>query len=158
MTIKDDLVVFGSTKTYTAATGLSCCFRQWRADSHCNQLHGYALQFKVTFKAKWLDERNWAVDFGSLKPFKQWLELMFDHTMCVAKDDPEMALFEDMDKRKIIDIRKVDAVGCEAFAHMAYQRLKEIVASLYGDRIYVYEVECREHDGNSAFVRNYYVG
>ena len=37
-------------------------------------LHGYSLQFKFTFEARELDERNWVVDFGGLKPLKAWLE------------------------------------------------------------------------------------
>ncbi|SVB70610.1 uncharacterized protein METZ01_LOCUS223464, partial [marine metagenome] len=29
--------MYQSTKTYGNEVGLSCCFRQWRADSHCNK-------------------------------------------------------------------------------------------------------------------------
>ena len=55
---------FYSGKTYTHATGHSCAFRQWRADSHCNLIHGYALQFELQFGSDGLDEKNWVVDFG----------------------------------------------------------------------------------------------
>ena len=47
-----------SIKTYGNEVGLSCCFRQWRTDSHCNKLHGYSLGFRFIFEAAKLDEHN----------------------------------------------------------------------------------------------------
>ena len=47
-----------STKTYGNERGLSCAFRQWRATSHCNQIHGYSLGFRFIFEADELDDRN----------------------------------------------------------------------------------------------------
>ena len=82
-----------SGKTYAHNTGHSCAFRQWRADSHCNLIHGYALQFEFLFGGEELDERNWIVDFGGLKPLKEWLKYMFDHTYLLASDDPEFETF-----------------------------------------------------------------
>ena len=90
---------FYSGKTYTHATGHSCAFRQWKADSHCNLIHGYALQFEFTFGGDELDERNWIVDFGGLKPLKEWLKHMFDHTYLVATNDPELATFQMLDEK-----------------------------------------------------------
>ena len=81
---------FYSTKTYGNDRGLSCAFRQWRSThSHCSLIHGYSLGFKLIFECDGLDERNWVYDFGGLKEFKAWLEKTFDHTLCVAEDDPE---------------------------------------------------------------------
>src|SRR5918993_5827328 len=83
--------LYRSTKTYDHTEGLSCCFRQWRAShSHCRLVHGYALAFKFVFATFELDERNWCFDFGGLKPVKAWLKDLFDHTMLVAQDDPEL--------------------------------------------------------------------
>ena len=109
-----------SGKTYAHNTGHSCAFRQWRADSHCNLIHGYALQFELQFGSKDLDEKNWVVDFGGLKPLKEWLKHMFDHTYLVAKDDPEMDTVLLLADRNLIDMRLVDAVGCERFAELAF--------------------------------------
>ena len=36
-------------KSYKRFIGYSTAFRQWRADSHCKLIHGYALRFKVWF-------------------------------------------------------------------------------------------------------------
>ena len=56
--------MYYSTKRFS---GYSTCFRQWRAShSHCQYLHGYAMEFVVTFDGP-LDERNWVMDFGAFK-------------------------------------------------------------------------------------------
>ena len=68
-----------STKTYGHDIGLSCAFRQWKAESHCKYLHGYSLSITFRFMANELDYRNWVVDFGGLKDLKATLEDYFDH-------------------------------------------------------------------------------
>lgn len=147
-------VVFGSSKTYTHSVGLSCCFRQWRANSHCNQFHGYALQVEIEFEATHLDDRNWVVDFGNLKEVKQWLENTFDHKMLVARDDPEANFIQELDNRKLASIVWMDKVGCEAFAYFIWQYLdKWLLDADYHPRVKLKEVRVREHEGNSGFVR-----
>ena len=69
---------FYSGKTYSHATGHSCAFRQWRANSHCNLIHGYALGFEITFESETLDDRNWVIDFGDLGVLKQYLKNRVD--------------------------------------------------------------------------------
>ena len=90
-------MAYYSTKTYDHNEGLSCAFRQWKAThSHCRWIHGYALAVKFTFGAHKLDDRNWVQDFGGLKDIKQWLKQMFDHTLCISEDDPELDKFKDI--------------------------------------------------------------
>lgn len=141
-----------SGKTYTHATGHSCAFRQWRADSHCNLIHGYALQFEFVFGGDSLDERNWIVDFGGLKPLKEWLKEMFDHTYLAAEDDPEMETFLMLQNLNLIDLRVVPATGCERFAELAFDKADEIVKELTNGRCWVQRVTVREHEANSATV------
>ena len=143
---------FYSGKTYAHNTGHSCAFRQWRADSHCNLIHGYALQFEFVFGGTELDERNWIVDFGGLKPLKEWLKQMFDHTYLVAEDDPEMDTVLMLQDRGLIDMRVVPATGCERFAEMAFDKAEEIVSKLTDGRCWVQSVTVREHEANSATV------
>lgn len=143
--------MFVSTKTYGHELGLSAVFRQWRADSHCNQLHGYALSFKFVFEANELDDRNWVVDFGGLDPLKQWLKQMFDHKLVVAEDDPELNSLVNLHHQGLADVVIVDAVGCEAFAKLASEAARACLSDLgYGSRVQVRSVECREHGANSA--------
>ena len=83
----------------------STAFRQWRAKSHCRLLHGYRLSTKIYFYAEDLDETNWIFDFGNCKEIKAILENQFDHTTCVAADDPELDLFKLMNEKDMIDLR-----------------------------------------------------
>jgi len=156
-----------STKTYDNSEGLSCVFRQWRSThSHCSTLHGYAIGVKVIFEADSLDERHWVQDFGGLKPFKKWLHYMFDHTTVIAKDDPYLEQLKELSNvclqptgskcSSIMDIRVVDAVGCEMFAELAYNKLASILDDAVHDgtslnvNVRVKSVEVFEHGANSA--------
>jgi len=143
---------YKSGKTYTHAQGFSCAFRQWRASSHCRLIHGYALKFEFEFGCSELDERNWAVDFGALKPLKAWLEHMFDHTLCIADDDPHKDTLMALQEDDLADVRIVEAVGCERFAELTFRKAQEIIGELYGDRCWVQSVTVREHEGNHATV------
>jgi 6-pyruvoyltetrahydropterin/6-carboxytetrahydropterin synthase len=141
-------MTYYSTKTYDHNEGLSCAFRQWRAkDSHCRWIHGYALAVKFTFGCKELDDRNWVQDFGGLKEIKQWLKHTFDHTLCIAEDDPELETFKGLEDLDLVDLRIMPAVGCEKFAEYIYNHVSKIVNE---DRKWLESVEVREHGANSA--------
>jgi 6-pyruvoyltetrahydropterin/6-carboxytetrahydropterin synthase len=165
-----------STKTYGNDRGLSCCFRQWRSThSHCSLLHGYSIGIKLIFESETLDDRNWVMDFGGLKAFKEWSEYMFDHTLVIAEDDPHRAMFEKMaelglqDQGGVCDVRIVEGVGCEKFAETAYKKMDEILKTFQrgeavtlengktfecrypvGQGVRLRSVEVFEHNANSA--------
>src|SRR6516162_6253698 len=107
---------FQVTKIYPYSLGLSCCFRQWRAESHCHFLHGYSLQIELTFEADTLSKEGWVIDFGSLKPIKEWLQDTFDHKLLVAEDDPHLLSLKVLGSAGAADILILPYVGCEAFA------------------------------------------
>lgn len=142
---------YRSTKTFGHELGLSACFRQWRAQSHCSLLHGYALAVRVEFAADELDVRNWVVDFGSLKGFKDMLERTFDHKLLVAEDDPMKDELCQLAGLGLAECVVVPATGCEAFAQMIY-----VCATIwlldngYRPRVRVVSVEVKEHGANSA--------
>lgn len=144
-------MTFLSTKTYGHEIGLSACFRQHRADSHCRLLHGYALAVTVKFKADELDVRNWVVDFGSLKSFKGRLEDTFDHKLLVAEDDPMKDELCALAGLGLADCVVVEATGCEAFAKLIYEFTELWLRDNgYAPRVSVFSVEVREHGANSA--------
>jgi 6-pyruvoyltetrahydropterin/6-carboxytetrahydropterin synthase len=173
-------MAYQSTKSYGHELGLSCCFRQWRATSHCNKFHGYALSFKLVFETDQLDECNWVQDFGSLKPVKHFLERTFDHKLVIARDDPHLnALSEMFVNTETADVLVLSAVGCEAFAEYVAtfvnlwlstgcpQDMSEADMELLDEashypakrpahtlphfaRVRLVSVECREHAANSA--------
>lgn len=144
-------VRFRSTKTYGREIGLSCAFRQWRAESHCRLIHGYAIAVHLEFEADALDENHWVVDFGALRSFRAILEDQFDHVLLVAEDDPERGWFEEAHARGIARVRVVPATGCERFAEMILAEAGNWLRDNgYAPRVRIARVEVREHGANSA--------
>lgn len=141
---------YSITKTYSPERGLSCVFRQWRADSHCHFLHGYALGVSITLSCAALDERNWVYDYGDFKWIKTFLEEHFDHTTCIAADDPELPQFQDLAARELIQLRILPAVGNEAFARFIYDYIAPRIAADTNGRVRVDRVTVSEHNANSA--------
>lgn len=140
-----------STKTYGHNIGLSAVFRQPHADhSHCRFLHGYSLAFKFTFGCDELDHRNWAVDFGGLKPLKAWLEDNFDHKVVVDKDDPMLYKLKELESDGIAELTIFDGVGAERFAYHAWKQADELVRNMTDNRCWCVSCECSEHGANSA--------
>ena len=144
-------MTYRSTKTYGHELGLSACFRQWRADSHCRLLHGYALAFRFVFESDELDVRNWVVDFGSLKSLKARLEDTFDHKLLVAEDDPKLPVLEHLAAIGVAELRVLPRVGCEAFAELVFGMTEVwLLDNGYSPRVWLASVECSEHGANSA--------
>ena len=143
-----------STKTYGHNIGLACVFRQPNADhSHCHLLHGYSLQFRFTFGCDELDNKNWAVDFGGLKPLKAWLEDKFDHKMALDINDPHLEKFRELEALDLMSIVTFDGVGAEKFAEHAFNFADKLIREQTNNRCYVVEVECAEHGANSAIYK-----
>ena len=131
----------------------SCAFRQWRADSHCKFIHGYRLVAKFWFECDRLDERNWVVDFVGLKALKQVLEKQFDHTLCIAGDDPLLNNFQQLHQLGAVDLRIMPrGVGIERTAEWCFDVADSHVRGITNNRCWVSKVEVWEHDKNSAIV------
>ena len=140
-----------STKTYGHNIGLSAVFRQPNAEhSHCHLLHGYSLAFTFTFGCDHLDNKNWAVDFGGLKPLKAWLEDSFDHKTCIDKTDPMKDELLRLETLGLAEIRQFDGVGAEKFAEHAFNFANDLIREKTNNRCYCVSVECSEHGANSA--------
>ena len=156
--------MFVSTKVFD---GFSCCFRQWKATTtHYQYLQGYGVSFKVWFEGD-LDERNWVWDFGGMKRAKtkidgkspkEWMDYMFDHTVLVAEDDPQLPYFQQANNlpkfgeqnKGILQLRIVPATGAEKFAEYIFHKLNPFVQVETNKRVKVKQVEFREHGKNSA--------
>lgn len=138
-------------RSYKEFNGYSTAFRQWRADSHCRYVHGYAIHFKVWFEGE-LDERNWVCDFGCFKRngIKDMLKEMFDHTTIVADDDPYLDRFIEMANSDLIQLRTMPDVGCEKFAEWVFNAVNEAIQLETDGRVNVYKVQCWEHSENMA--------
>lgn len=163
--------MYVSTKTYGPQEGFAVAYRQWRADrksgkpdgevyTHdeipgCSALHGYAMGFHFEFMSKTLDARNWVVDFGSLRPLKEFLKETFDHTVLVAADDPHHAEFVRWRDLGLLKLVEVENTGCEALAKFLCDYVNaDFLPTHYpnhnGQEIWCSKVEVRETPSNSA--------
>ena len=122
---------FVSTKTYTQKFPIA--YRQWRAESHCNVIHGYALSFHFEFDCDDLDARNWCMDYGGLQPLKHLLEDWFDHTFLLALDDPDYEHMKKLGELGLAKITEVEATGCEALANFLYEYINTVFIKDYGE-------------------------
>jgi len=148
---------FQSSKVFD---GFSTVFRQHSAKgTHCSFLHGYGISFKVYFEGD-LDERNWVWDFGGMKRAKTqidgmspkaWMDYMFDHTLIVAEDDPELRAFQQMDTAGVAQVRVIPATGAEKFAEYIYHKLNDFVKTETDGRVKVTKVKFAEHGKNAAY-------
>lgn len=143
------------TKTYGHDLGLSCCFRQHRAESHCAKLHGYAIAVKLEFGSDTLNDKNWVIDFGSMKPIKTFLEKTFDHKTIVAEDDPLLSIFQAAAGGGVMDLVVLPSVGCEMFARYIFDKVSDMLADVwegmnYDGKVKLLSVEVREHGANAA--------
>jgi len=141
-----------STKTYNQIAPVA--YRQWRADSHCNVIHGYALSFHFEFECDTLDARNWCMDFGGLRPLKEFIEEHFDHCMLLAQDDPHYEDIKKLGTLGLAKITEVEKTGCEGIADFLYEYVNTILLPSYGEieaqRVWCSKVEVRETDSNMA--------
>ena len=148
---------FQSSKVFD---GFSTVFRQWKATTtHCRFVHGYGISFKVYFEGD-LDERNWVWDFGGMKRAKtqingkspkEWMDYMFDHTLVVAEDDPELQAFQQMGAAGVAQVRVITATGAEKFAEYIYNKLNKFVDTETEGRVRVTKVKFMEHGKNAAY-------
>jgi 6-pyruvoyltetrahydropterin/6-carboxytetrahydropterin synthase len=127
-------------------------------------LHGYSIGIKLIFESETLDDRNWVMDFGGLKAFKEWSEYMFDHTLVIGADDPHRSMFEKMaelglqDQGGVCDVRIVEGVGCEKFAELAYKKMEGILKTFQRGEAVILEngktFECRYPVGQGVKLRS----
>ena len=148
---------FQSSKVFD---GFSTVFRQWKAkETHCRFLHGYGISFKVYFEGE-LDEKNWVWDFGGMKRAKtridglqpkKWMDYMFDHTVIIAEDDPDVQAFIQMGQAGVAQVRIIPATGAEKFAEYIYSNINEFVKTETDGRVRVTKVKFMEHGKNAAY-------
>ena len=143
-----------STKTYRQIGPVA--YRQWRADSHCNQIHGYAFSMKFYFGTNDLDVRNWAADYGGLKELKNVLQDQFDHTLLVAQDDPELDTYKMLQFKNMAKVVILPKLGCEGLADQLYKYVNGVyIPDFWGpseaSRLWCFRVEVRETQSNMAF-------
>jgi 6-pyruvoyltetrahydropterin/6-carboxytetrahydropterin synthase len=81
------------------------------------------------------------------------MDFMFDHTVIVAEDDPELDYFKAMDKAEIIQLRVIEATGAEKFAEFIFNKLNRFVKKETMGRVKIAQVEFMEHGKNTAIYK-----
>ncbi|CAA2136993.1 hypothetical protein MBLL_00439 (plasmid) [Methylobacterium bullatum] len=98
-----------------------------------------------------MDARNWVMDFGSLKPVREWLEQTFDHKTLVAADDPLLLQIRAMEELGLLALVVLPRVSCEAFAEHIFTWVSDwLMTKGLSPRIRLAEVHVREHGANAA--------
>lgn len=151
---------YQSTKLFD---NYSVAIRQHKAvHSHCQLLHGYALEFKVTFESldpdidKQLDEMNWIMDYGGFKSqpigngLKDWMNDLWDHTTLIEGDDPYLDFFESAAIEGVLKLVVMDPIGAESAARITFEKFNEVLSKTGGGRLKVVKVECWEAKRNSS--------
>lgn len=148
---------FTCEKIYDYTEGLSAVFRQWRANSHCRYLHGYALRVELEIGCEKRDENGWVFDYGGFKQVKEWLKDVFDHKAIVAQSDPLLALFMEMQRQGLARLILVPEVGCENFAAFIAEYVERFLIEYEeanGERgLKLLRVTVKERDNNVAHWR-----
>lgn len=115
-----------------------------------------------------------------MKPIKEFLDYMFDHTILVAEDDPALETFKQLasfslvpelngvetdrtvklyEEGRVCNLRIVPGVGCELTAKLVYDKAVEMLEQMKNGTLGRYavnpdvrlvSVECFEHGANSA--------
>ena len=78
------------------------------------------------------------------------MDYMFDHTMILAKDDPWIEAFKQMEESGVAQIRIIEATGAEKFAEYIYNKLNDFVHEETEGRVRVTKVKFMEHGKNAA--------
>lgn len=98
-----------------------CAHRQPRHGGHCKLLHGHNFCFKVKLAAEKVDEQGFIIDFGEFGELKAWLTEVFDHTLLLQTDDPQLEfLSRTLGDTGLAKIQVLDSVSAEGLAFLFF--------------------------------------
>ena len=128
-----------------------CAHRQWAHQGHCRFVHGYSRSFYFTFAANALEKDTYfVVDFSSLKDLEKHLSYMFDHTLLISEEDPQLETFKQLDQQGIVQLRVVQSPSMEATAKSLFDFADNLVRKKTNNRAFCFEVRAEENEKNSA--------
>ena len=139
--------LFESSKTFR---NYPCSHRRHRHEGHCAHIHGYSRSFTLWFRCRARTENGFVMDFGALKPVKQWLEANFDHTLLLDSDDPLIPRFRELEELGACRLVVFEDVGMEGTAQYVMNWVSAWLEETTDGRVWLHSVEVRENDKNSA--------
>lgn len=123
-----------------------CGHRQHKHEGHCAYVHGHNWYFEITLEDDALDGNGFVYDFGKFKPFRNWLEYMFDHTLLINTSDPMFDHF--VEHNGILwDMREIENGSSESIAKLVFEQLCYLMGR---DSDKVKSVRVYEDEKNSA--------
>lgn len=152
------MIEIHSTKTFL---NLPCAHAQFfdlepdGSPGECASIHGYDRSVTLTFSGS-VDEQGWIVPFGELGRVKKFLEYYFDHTTVLPANDARIASIPEsmtaegglLNKLRVLPY----GVSMEMSALFILEHVNAYIMHITKGRCYVSQVECREHERNSAHV------
>lgn len=135
--------------------GFPAAHRQPKHDGHCRMIHGHNWDFAIEFGCEMLDSNGFVVDVGKLKPVKEMLTKLFDHTLLINEDDPLKNRFLKMHRDGLADVRIVPNCGMEGLAACVYRCVGDVLLGSYKEEVdvrglRVLSVVCWEDFKNAA--------
>lgn len=103
--------------------------RQWRHEGHCRLIHGHNWRFDICITGP-LDEKGFVYDFGHFKKLRQVLAELFDHTLVLSEDDPELDRFRKLAEDGLAKLVVLPGTSAEDLAayigQLAQQHLENL--------------------------------
>lgn len=89
----------------------------------CRHLHGHNYKVEVTVEADTLDGYDFVMDFGELKPFKDWIDENLDHaTLAFRHDRALLAFLEIHEQRRFVMDQNPTAENIAALLARAFNQ------------------------------------
>ena len=82
---------------------------------------------------------------------KAWMDYMFDHTLIIAEDDPELRAFQQMDKAGVARLRVIPATVLKNLQSIFLIKLMTLFKTETESRVRVTKVKFMEHGKNAAY-------
>ena len=142
--------MFTCQKTYSE---IPFAHRQHRHDGHCAQIHGHNWSFTFTFGCERLDECGFVVDFGKLKPLREWIEQNLDHACVFNQDDPLLESILRLNEENALQLFKpfmVEQCSSEGLARHLFSVANPMIQSMTKGRAFLISVTVKEDIRNSA--------
>ncbi|GEM46144.1 6-pyruvoyl trahydropterin synthase family protein [Deinococcus cellulosilyticus] len=125
--------------------------RQYRHEGHCAFIHGHNWNIKITFKAATLDQSGFVMDFGKLKPIRNWIDHHLDHACLLSSNDPLLdTLLAFNQQHHVFKLLVLEDVSCEGLAQHLWQVFSSILQQETGGRVAIHSIEVFENKSNAV--------